>query len=94
MTVCVRVGGGGSQIEDPCTPNPQTPRLVCASWWASCLIPSPPLPLPLHHVRWGKKPDGVCIVVGTLASNFRNNNTGDIIYTLTDLQPDTAAVSR
>jgi hypothetical protein len=41
-------------------------------------------------VRWGSKPDGVCLVVGTLGSGFTNNNTADVILTNTPLQPEEA----
>ncbi len=46
--------------------------------------------------RWGRKPDGVCQVVGTLAGGFapEANTTGDVIFTCTDLQPDDAQVGR
>ena len=43
------------------------------------LLPSPP--------RWGTKPDGVCVVVGTLGSGFERNTTGDVIATASDLSP-------
>ncbi|CAK9215111.1 unnamed protein product [Sphagnum troendelagicum] len=34
-------------------------------------------------IRWGQRPDGVCLVVGTCAQGFENNNTSDLIYTRT-----------
>lgn len=34
--------------------------------------------------RWGSKPDGVCVVVGTLGTGFTNNTTGDVIATMDD----------
>ena len=37
--------------------------------------------------RWGTKPDGVCVVVGTLGSGFERNTTGDVIATASDLSP-------
>lgn len=46
--------------------------------------------------RWGKKPDGVCLVVGGCARGFdpAANSTADIIYTNNDMQrPGTAAAS-
>jgi hypothetical protein len=36
-----------------------------------------------EHIRWGQCPDGVCLVVGTCARGFENNNTSDFIYTRT-----------
>ncbi|GIL49896.1 hypothetical protein Vafri_6207 [Volvox africanus] len=41
-------------------------------------------------VRWATKPDGVCLVVGTLGSGFANNSTADVILTNTPLQPNDA----
>ncbi|CAN5956964.1 unnamed protein product [Sphagnum jensenii] len=34
-------------------------------------------------IRWGQRPDGVCLVVGTCARGFENNSTSDLIYTRT-----------
>lgn len=45
-------------------------------------------------MRWGRKPDGVCLVVGTLGSGFTRNDTGDVIYTTTPLQPDDAQANK
>ncbi|GAX73571.1 hypothetical protein CEUSTIGMA_g1022.t1 [Chlamydomonas eustigma] len=42
----------------------------------------------VNQLRWGTKPDGVCIVVGTMASGFINNSTGDVIATIDDLSTD------
>jgi hypothetical protein len=36
-----------------------------------------------EQIRWGQRPDGVCLVVGTCARGFENNNTSDLIYTRT-----------
>ena len=38
--------------------------------------------------RYGKKPDGVCAVVGTCAGGYdpKSNTQGDIIYTNTEIQ--------
>ncbi|GIL77743.1 hypothetical protein Vretimale_6651 [Volvox reticuliferus] len=44
----------------------------------------------VRQVRWATKPDGVCLVVGTLGSGFTNNSTADVILTNTPLQPDDA----
>lgn len=43
--------------------------------------------------RGTRKPDGVCMVVGTVASGFQNNQTSDVIATVSDAQPpgDTVA---
>jgi len=47
----------------------------------------------VQQVRWGQKPDGVCLVVGTCARGFApaQNTTGDVIYTCTPSQPPAAA---
>ncbi|GIL49897.1 hypothetical protein Vafri_6207 [Volvox africanus] len=44
----------------------------------------------VRQVRWATKPDGVCLVVGTLGSGFANNSTADVILTNTPLQPNDA----
>ena len=40
-----------------------------------------------HTSRWGVKPDGVCVVVGTMGAGFARNTTGDVIATIDDLSP-------
>ncbi|GLC38248.1 hypothetical protein PLESTB_000941300 [Pleodorina starrii] len=42
------------------------------------------------QVRWGSRPDGVCLVVGSLGSGFTHNSTADVILTNTPLQPEDA----
>lgn len=32
------------------------------------------------QIRSGRKPDGVCLVVGSCARGFSNNSTSDVIY--------------
>lgn len=34
----------------------------------------------VQQIRWGQKPDGICLVVGTCARGYENNSTSDIIY--------------
>ncbi|XP_028806090.1 uncharacterized protein LOC114760942 [Neltuma alba] len=34
----------------------------------------------VKQIRGGRKPDGVCLVVGTCARGFKNNSTSDVIY--------------
>ncbi|OIW16243.1 hypothetical protein TanjilG_18958 [Lupinus angustifolius] len=34
----------------------------------------------VKQIRSGRKPDGVCLVVGTCARGFNNNSTSDVIY--------------
>lgn len=40
----------------------------------------------IQQARQGKKPDGICLVVGACASGFPENPTGDLIYTFTPIQ--------
>jgi flavin-dependent dehydrogenase len=46
----------------------------------------------VRQVRWGKKPDGVCMVVGTMASGFpaESNTSGDLIYTCSPMFEDSS----
>ncbi|CAM6027860.1 unnamed protein product [Sphagnum balticum] len=37
----------------------------------------------VRQIRWGERPDGVCLVVGTCARGFVNNTASDLIYTHT-----------
>eukprot|EP00850_Spirogloea_muscicola_P016445 SM000133S26811 [mRNA] locus=s133:213044:217741:+ [translate_table: standard] len=40
----------------------------------------------VRQVRWGRKADGVCLVVGACARGFENNSASDIIYTATPMR--------
>ncbi|MGB7251921.1 MAG: FAD-binding oxidoreductase, partial [Phormidesmis sp.] len=40
----------------------------------------------VQQARQGKKPDAVCLVVGTCAKGYKNNNTGDLIASFTPIQ--------
>ncbi len=40
----------------------------------------------VQQARAGRKPDGVCLVVGTCATGFPKNDTGDLLYSFTPLQ--------
>ena len=40
----------------------------------------------VQQARHGKKPDAVCLVVGTCASGFPENSTGDLMATFTPMQ--------
>ncbi|MBW4520308.1 MAG: FAD-binding oxidoreductase [Scytolyngbya sp. HA4215-MV1] len=40
----------------------------------------------VQQARQGQKPDGVCLVVGTCAQGFPNNDSGDLIASFTPLQ--------
>ncbi|KAL6762577.1 hypothetical protein V8C86DRAFT_3023359 [Haematococcus lacustris] len=48
----------------------------------------------VRQARWGCRPDGVCLVVGSLAAGFPNNTTGDVIATITNTQADDAELSK
>ncbi|XP_021743174.1 uncharacterized protein LOC110709269 isoform X1 [Chenopodium quinoa] len=39
-----------------------------------------------RQIRNGRKPDGVCVVVGSCASGFTNNTTSDVIYSSATVQ--------
>ncbi|MEL6494619.1 MAG: FAD-binding oxidoreductase, partial [Cyanobacteria bacterium J06623_7] len=39
----------------------------------------------IKQVRNGAKPDGICVVVGSCASGFPENNAGDLIYSFTPI---------
>lgn len=39
----------------------------------------------VRQLRWGQKPDGICLVVGTMAGGYANNTTADVIYTAADV---------
>ena len=60
--------------------DPITSRLVL-----DCMGNASPISI---QQRYGKKPDGVCAVVGSCASGFdkKTNLIGDIIYTNTEIQ--------
>ena len=52
---------------------------------------------PREQIRWGQKPDGVCLVVGACNRGFdpASNSTGDLIFTTeVRLEPLNAAVRR
>lgn len=40
----------------------------------------------VQQARQGKKPDGVCLVVGTCAQGFPENDTGDLLVSFTPIQ--------
>eukprot|EP00798_Chlamydomonas_sp_ICE-L_P008360 gene8360-3440_t len=80
-------GGGGDAGQPPVLTylNTVSTRLL-----VDCMGHQSPI---VKQLRWGKKPDGVCLVVGSLSSGFENNKTADVIYTNTDLQPADANVT-
>lgn len=39
-----------------------------------------------HQARQGRKPDGICLVVGSCAKGFRDNDSGDLIYSFTPIR--------
>ncbi|CAI5932415.1 unnamed protein product [Closterium sp. NIES-64] len=62
------------QFADPAVPPLKARLVVDAMGHASPIV---------RQARWGQKPDGVCLVVGTCARGFppEANTTGDIIFT-------------
>jgi len=42
----------------------------------------------VRQIRGDMKPDGVCVVVGSCAEGFENNDGADLIYTCTDIEED------
>lgn len=56
------------------------PAAVAAKLLVDCMGNQSPI---VRQVRHGRKPDGVCLVVGTSARGFapEKNTTGDVIYT-------------
>ncbi|KXZ52262.1 hypothetical protein GPECTOR_10g893 [Gonium pectorale] len=67
-------------------PSTLTARLV-----VDCMGHFSPI---VRQVRWGSRPDGVCLVVGAMGSGFPNNTTADVILTNTPLQPEDAPFNR
>ncbi|KAI9116766.1 hypothetical protein K1719_012132 [Acacia pycnantha] len=41
----------------------------------------------VKQIRGGRKPDGVCLVVGTCARGFKNSSTSDVIYSSSSVKP-------
>jgi hypothetical protein len=62
-------GGGGGSGAAAAPPAVLTSRLVL-----DCMGHASPI---VRQVRFGQKPDGVCLVVGTCARGFPENNTGE-----------------
>ena len=42
----------------------------------------------VRQIRGDRKPDGVCVVVGSCAKGFDKNDSADLIYTCTDIEED------
>lgn len=38
------------------------------------------------QIRRGRKPDGVCLVVGSCGRGFKDNSTSDVIYSSSSLK--------
>jgi len=55
----------------------QTRLLLDAMGYASPIV---------QQARQGRKPDGVCLVVGSCATGFPSNDTGDLLVSFTPLQ--------
>lgn len=50
-------------------------------------ISSPVFCTKILQIRGGRKPDGVCLVVGTCARGYKNNSTSDVIYCSSSVKP-------
>lgn len=85
QSAAAAAGGGGSAAQ-------QAPRVLTTRLLLDCMGHASPI---VRQLRWGVKPDGICLVVGGLASGFdpAANTTGDVIFTHTPLQPPGAPVS-
>ncbi len=85
-------------VPSPSPPSPPSslPLIIFSAYWVHTQMGhTKPLSDPIllclffsaYTHRWGTKPDGVCLVVGTMASGFppERNTTGDVIATASDL---------
>jgi hypothetical protein len=96
-----RGGESGAPHAPPsCCGMPMSPHLggrppvlcvqVTSQLLVDCMGHASPI---VRQARWGKKPDGVCAVVGSMAEGpWPNNTTADVIATNSDLQPETSRV--
>ncbi|KAL6136935.1 hypothetical protein ACLB2K_062230 [Fragaria x ananassa] len=48
----------------------------------------------VKQIRSGRKPDGVCLVVGSCARGFKNNSTSDVIYSSSSVKKVGASVAQ
>lgn len=68
------------------------PATITAQLLLDCMGHASPI---VRQARWGQKPDGMCLVVGTVGRGFdpRRNQSSDVICTASDVQPAGARVS-
>ena len=84
--VCLQLGDGSDSSGGSAPARQQlTARLLLDSMGHASPI--------VQQVRWGQKPDGVCLVVGSCARGFDAdaNTTGDVIFTTSHSQPPAPA---
>lgn len=87
-------GGGGAGSSNGSAAQQQQQqqegRSLTARLVLDCMGHASPV---VRQVRWGQKPDGVCLVVGTCCRGFdpETNTTGDVIYTNSDSQPSASS---
>jgi lycopene cyclase CruP len=77
----LKISGGGSSGNG--SGNGDGQRTLTARLVLDCMGHQSPV---LRQIRWGQRPDGICLVVGGCASGFdpEQNTTADIICTVTD----------
>ena len=88
-------GSGGSGGEAGAQPPAGGARTLTARLVLDCMGHASPV---VRQLRWGQKPDGVCLVVGGCAGGFdpEFNKTADVICTVSDseaLMPPSAATN-
>ncbi|KAI3426308.1 hypothetical protein D9Q98_008681 [Chlorella vulgaris] len=82
----VRVHPDGVSLQLGSGSNGEGPQQLTAALLLDSMGHASPI---VQQVRWGQKPDGVCLVVGGCARGFdpARNTTGDVIYTASHSQP-------
>lgn len=73
-------GAGVTEGDSPLAPHPsplKTRLLIDAMGHFSPIT---------EQARQGQKPDGICLVVGSCAQGFEQNNTGDLLVSFTPLE--------
>jgi lycopene cyclase CruP len=78
--VCVETGAESREqgVEGNCPPSPLTTRLLIDAMGHFSPM--------TKQARQGQKPDSICLVVGSCAQGFPQNQTGDLIATFTPIQ--------
>ena len=58
--------------------TPEGAQTLTARLMLDCMGHNSPV---VSQLRWGQKPDGVCLTVGSCSRGFTQNTTSDVIYT-------------